>query len=74
MIYIEGKGAVLLKHKVNGRTIKTRLEHVLHMPQITTRLLSTGQFLLQGMRVSGDAVATHYFIKVARMMWGLIWR
>jgi len=45
-IYVEGEGAVLLKHKVNGKTVKTCLEHVLHMLQITTRLLSIGQFLL----------------------------
>ena len=44
-IYVEGKGAVLLKHIVDGKTIRTHLEHVLHMPQITTRLLSIGQFL-----------------------------
>ena len=56
-IYVEGEGAVLLKHMVDGKTIKTCLEHVLHMPQITTRLLSMGQFLLQGMRVSGDALS-----------------
>ncbi len=53
-IYVEGEGAVLLKHNVNGKTVRTCLEHVLHMPQITTRLLSMGQFLLQGMRISGD--------------------
>jgi hypothetical protein len=46
MIYVEGKGAVLLKHKVNGKTIRRHLKHVLHMPQITIRLLSMGQFLL----------------------------
>jgi len=51
---VEGEGAVLLKHNVNGKTVRTCLEHVLHMPQITTRLLSMGQFLLQGMRISGD--------------------
>jgi len=48
---------VLLKHKVNGRTVKTCLEHMLHVPQITTRLLSIGQFLLQEMHVSGDALS-----------------
>src|SRR6266851_7073807 len=53
-IYVEGEGAVLLKHNVNGKTVRTRLEHVLHVPQITTRLLSMGQFLLQGMRISGN--------------------
>jgi hypothetical protein len=56
-IYVEGEGIVLLKHKVNGRTVKTRLEHVLHVPQITTRLLSMGQFLLQGMHVLGDTLS-----------------
>jgi hypothetical protein len=56
-IYVEGEGAVLLKHMVDGKTIKTHLEHVLHVPQITTRLLSMGQFLLQGMHVSGDALS-----------------
>ena len=35
-ISVEGEGAVLLKHMVNGKTIKTRLEHVLHVLQITT--------------------------------------
>jgi hypothetical protein len=56
-IYVEGEGAVLLKHMVNGKTVKTCLEHVLHVLQITTRLLSMGQFLLQGMRISGDALS-----------------
>ncbi len=55
MIYVEGEGAVLLKHNVNGKTIRTCLEHILYVPQITTRLLLMGQFLLQGMHISGDA-------------------
>jgi hypothetical protein len=46
MIYVKGEGTVLLKHKVNGKTVKMCLEHVLHVLQITTRLLSMGQFLL----------------------------
>jgi len=41
-IYVEGEGAVLLKHKVNGKTIRMHLKHVLHMLQITTRLLLMG--------------------------------
>jgi hypothetical protein len=57
MIYVEGEGTVHLKHKVDGKTIKTCLEHVLHMPQITTRLLSMGQFLLQEMHISGDTLS-----------------
>jgi hypothetical protein len=56
-IYVEGEGAVLLKHMVDGKTIRTHLEHVLHVLQTTTRLLSMGQFLLQGMHVSGDALS-----------------
>jgi hypothetical protein len=57
MIYVKGEGAVLLKHKVNGKTVRTHLKHVLHVLQITTRLLSMGQFLLQGICVSGDALS-----------------
>jgi hypothetical protein len=57
MIYVEGKGAVLLKHKVDGKTIRTHLKHVLHMLQITTRLLSIGQFLLQGMCILENALS-----------------
>jgi hypothetical protein len=30
-IYVEGKGAVLLKHMVDGKTVRTCLEHVLHV-------------------------------------------
>jgi len=56
-IYVKGEGAVLLEHKVNGRTVKICLKHVLHVLQITTRLLSMGQFLLQEMCVSGDALS-----------------
>jgi len=56
-IYVEGEGTVLLKHLVNGKTVRTHLEHVLHVPQITTMLLSMGQFLLQGMCISGDALS-----------------
>jgi hypothetical protein len=48
---------VLLKHKVNGKTVRTCLKHILHVLQITTRLLSMGQFLLQEMHVSGDALS-----------------
>ncbi len=41
-IYVKGEGAVLLKYNVNSKTVRTHLEHVLHMPQITIRLLSMG--------------------------------
>jgi len=45
-IYVKGKGTVLLKHKVDGKTVRMHLEHILHMLEITIRLLSMGQFLL----------------------------
>jgi hypothetical protein len=54
VIYIEGKGTVLLKHKVDNKLVTTRLYPVLYIPKLTTRLISMGEFLQQGLRVSGD--------------------
>jgi transposase InsO family protein len=54
VIYIEGKGTVLLQHYVDNKMVTTRLYPVLYIPNLTTRLLSMGEFLQQGMRVSGD--------------------
>src|SRR6201984_1837554 len=50
-IYVEGQGTVLLKH-YHGTT---RIHPVLYIPKLTTRLLSLGEFLQQGLSVSGDA-------------------
>jgi hypothetical protein len=54
VIYIEGKGTVLLQHYVDNKLVTTRLYPVLYIPNLMTRLLSMGEFLQQGMRVSGD--------------------
>ena len=54
-IYVEGEGAVLLKHYQGDKLVTTRLSKVLHIPEITTRLLSMGKFLQQGLRVQGDS-------------------
>jgi hypothetical protein len=54
-IYVEGKGAVLLRHEVHGRLVVTRLWPVLYIPSITSRILSMGEFLVQGLTVTGDA-------------------
>jgi hypothetical protein len=54
-IYIEGKGAALVNHMQGDEMVQTRLYPVLYIPKITTRLLSMGDFLQQGMHVSGNA-------------------
>ena len=54
LIYVEGHGAVLLKHKVKNMLVTTRLWPVSHIPQINSRILSMGDFLNQGMTVNGD--------------------
>jgi hypothetical protein len=58
-IYVEGKGAVLVKHTVEHlglkRTRFTRLFPVLYIPEMSTKLLSMGEFLQQGMRVVGNS-------------------
>jgi transposase InsO family protein len=54
-IYVEGKGAVLLGHSENNKLVTTRLYPVLHIPKITTQLLSMGEFLQQGMCVEGTS-------------------
>ena len=54
-IYVEGKGTVLIKHLVGDELVTTRLHPVLHIPNISTRLLSMGEFLQQGLRVHGNA-------------------
>ena len=62
---IRGFGAVLLKHTIvhkgknpNNPKVEVkylRIEPILFVPGITSRLLSLGQFLKEGMRVYGDA-------------------
>ena len=54
-IYVRGKGTVLLSHNVGDQMITTRLHPVLYIPEITTRILSLGTFLQQGLNLSGHA-------------------
>ena len=54
-IWVEGQGTVLLRHYLNGTLVTTRIHPVLYIPAITTRLLSMGEFLQQGLRVKGNS-------------------
>ena len=54
-IYVEGEGTILLKHLLNGTQVTTRVHPVLYIPSMSTRLLSMGEFLQQGMRVLGNS-------------------
>jgi hypothetical protein len=54
VIYIEGKGTVLLKHKVDNKLVTTHLYPVLYIPKLITWLISMGEFLQQGLCISGD--------------------
>ena len=55
IIHIEGKGTVLLKHKVNNKLVSTHLYPVYYIPKISMCLISMGQFLNDSLRVKGDA-------------------
>jgi hypothetical protein len=54
VIYIEGKGTILLKHKVDNKLVTTHLYPVLYIPKLMTYLISIGEFLQQGLHISGD--------------------
>src|ERR1700744_5017324 len=54
-ILVEGIGTVLLKHYLGRKLVTTRVHPVLYIPDMTTQLLSMGEFLQQGMRVHGDS-------------------
>jgi hypothetical protein len=60
-IELLGIGTALLEYEIEikGKNTKKvlRLESVLHVPWITSRILSLGSFLKEGMRVYGDAAA-----------------
>jgi hypothetical protein len=55
IIHIEGKGTVLMEHKVNNKLVQTRLYPVHYIPKISMCLISMGQFLNDGLSVKGDA-------------------
>jgi hypothetical protein len=55
IIHVEGKGAVLIEHKVNNKLVQTHLYPVHYIPKILMCLISMGQFLNDGSSVKGDA-------------------
>ena len=55
-IFVEGTGTVLLKHYINETHVTTRVHPVLYIPEMSTHLLSMGEFLQQGMRVLGNSL------------------
>jgi hypothetical protein len=73
-IFIKGFGAVLIKHKVTNKhrkkTITTVLHPVYYIPEITTRLLSLGVFLQEGMHVYGNV--TKLSIAYRKSLWPVV--
>ena len=59
MIYVEGIGTVLLKHKQGNKLVTTCLFPVLYIPQSSSRLLSMGEFFQHGLSVRGDKHTIH---------------
>ena len=52
---IKGRGTVFLEHQVNvlGNVVHIRLSPVLYIPELSTRLLSLGEWLQQGCTLRG---------------------
>ena len=53
-IFVEGSGAVFLQHYINESLVTTRIHPVLYIPAMSTHLLSMGEFLQQGMHITGN--------------------
>jgi Integrase core domain len=68
IVHVEGKGAVFLEHKVNNKLVQTRLYPVHYIPKISTRLISMGQFLYDGLSIKGDARHISLFDKTRPML------
>ena len=68
IIHIEGKGTVLLEHKVNNKLVLTHLYPVYYIPKISTHLISMGQFLNDSLRVEGDAYHISLYDKTQPML------
>src|SRR6201996_8281229 len=75
-IFVEGSGTVLLWHYINGSLAMTRIHPVLYIPNMSTRLLSMGEFLQQGMHVTGNSLQislshkNHSFVQCKPLMTG----
>ena len=71
-IAIIGFGTALLEYSIETKGKKEqrilRIEDVLFVPRITTRILSLGQFLKEGMRVYGDAAHLSLLVQGSKTM------
>jgi hypothetical protein len=67
-IHIEGKGTVLLKHKVNNKLVSACLYPMYYIPKISIHLISMVQFLNDGLRVKGDAHHISLYNKIQPML------
>src|SRR3984885_5518671 len=75
-IFVEGSGTVLLRHYINDSLVTTRVHPVLFIPTMSTRLLSMGEFLQQGMRIMGNSLQislshkNHLFVQCKPLITG----
>jgi hypothetical protein len=68
IVHIEGKGAVLLEHKVKNKLVQTHLYPVHYIPKISTHLISMGQFLNDGLSIKGDVRHISLYDKTRPML------
>jgi hypothetical protein len=68
IVHVEGKGAVLLEHKVNNKLVQTCLYPVHYIPKILTHLILMGQFLNDSLSIKGDARHISLFDKMRPML------
>jgi hypothetical protein len=68
IVHVEGKGAVLIEHKVNNKLVQTHLYPVHYIPKISTHLISMGQFLNDGLSIKGGACHISLYDKMRSML------
>jgi transposase InsO family protein len=68
IVHIEGKGTVLIEHKVNSKLVQTCLYPVYYIPKILMRLISIGQVLNDSLSVKGDACHISLYDKMRPML------
>jgi transposase InsO family protein len=68
IVHIEGKGTVLIEHKVNNKLVQICLYPVHYIPKILTCLILMGQFLNDSLSVKGDACHISLYDKTRPML------
>jgi hypothetical protein len=68
IVHVEGKGAVLIEHKVNNKLVQTCLYPVHYIPKISTHLISMGQVLNDGLSIKRDACHISLYDKTRPML------